>query len=171
MAESLIVVLGAPNEADGRLSALAQARGQYAAKRYQQLKAYGPVKVLCTGGFGEHFNVSTQPHGELQKQHMQQLGVAESDFLTVISSRFTFEDASLSLQPIKSLNIPRFEVVTSGFHLIRVRFIFDNLFVDHCITYHGAPSPVSIQEYARLLAHEKAVMPRERENVRSYFRA
>ncbi|MEO2279018.1 YdcF family protein [Pseudoalteromonas pernae] len=165
---AVIIVLGAPNEDDGTLSPIAAERGNLAAHLYQQLKSSKHCKVLCTGGMGEHFNRSSLPHWQWQQDHLRTLGVDQSDFLAGISSRFTFEDATLARDEIDVDTVQTLHIVTSGFHLARVAFIFDALFDDVQRVYHGAKVPVTVDEYAHLLAHERAVMKREHANVRKY---
>ncbi|MBB1303829.1 hypothetical protein H5183_21260 [Pseudoalteromonas sp. SR44-8] len=53
--KTALIVLGGPNNNDGSLSVIAKSRCQRA---YQIYQANHSVKVLCTGGFGAHFNTT-----------------------------------------------------------------------------------------------------------------
>ncbi len=58
----LLVVLGSPNDDDGRLSPRAVERLRGALREH---RARPDLPILLTGGFGEHFNRSSpRPHAE-----------------------------------------------------------------------------------------------------------
>ncbi|TLX51046.1 YdcF family protein [Pseudoalteromonas ruthenica] len=165
---AVVVVLGAPNDRFGQLSDIARARGEYAAKLYHRLSSQGQTHVLCTGGFGEHFNQSPWPHSALQQQHLITQGVERKALLAPTMSRFTFEDALLSQPVLASHAKARLHIVTSGFHLARVASIFDALYSQYRRTYHGCKTPVSASQYQALLVHERKVMARELCNIAAW---
>lgn len=165
---SIVVVLGAPNDDSGALSALAQQRGMLAARLYHQLVTRQACQILCTGGFGAHFNCSSTAHWQIQQRHLTTLGVKPEHLLVGVDSRFTFEDAALSKEKLNGFPLPDLHIVTSGFHLSRAALIFDSLFSQHSRTYHGAITPVSCEQYQQLLAHEHSVRNREYANIKAY---
>ncbi|MBV7314466.1 YdcF family protein [Shewanella sp. NIFS-20-20] len=170
---SLIVQLGAPNAPDGRLSAIAQSRCELSWHCWQQDCRQ---TLVCTGGFGEHFNQSPRPHGEWVKAALMAKGIPADQFLPCILSRFTFEDASLCVNALQTLSIDTLTIVTSDFHLPRVRLIFDALLLHrppplfHAsqLVYMAAPTPLPPADISQLIAHEQAVMAREQQNISDY---
>lgn len=62
---TVIIVLGAPNSSDGRLSVIAKSRYDQA---YQTYLHNPKAKILCTGGFGAHFNTTDCAHERYTKQ-------------------------------------------------------------------------------------------------------
>jgi hypothetical protein len=51
-----IVVLGSPNDENGKLLPIAISRCEKAFSEYVRI---GECKILCTGGFGQHSNLTT----------------------------------------------------------------------------------------------------------------
>ncbi|MCL1039375.1 YdcF family protein [Shewanella submarina] len=169
--QTLIIQLGAPNNVDGSLPAIANSRCHATFSTWQQ---YADAHILCTGGFGSHFNQTDNPHWHWSQIELQRLGVPRRALLPGIDSRFTFEDASLTLSWLSTQE--RFTsdntqllIVTSDFHQPRVQLIFDALFNGWHKHYISAPTPVPETEYQRLHTHELSVMNRERDNIARYF--
>lgn len=159
-----IIVLGSPNYPDGRLSIIAKSRCDKAFDLYVQ---YPGSKVLCTGGFGEHFNISSFAHGELTKAYLVELGIPDTAFIDVAQSRFTFEDATLS-QPILAVNhIKKATIVSSEFHIKRVEYVFSNLISNIELKYLAATTPLDQAELEGLYQHEEKAMIREKQTIAS----
>ena len=68
MRKSVIIVLGAPNDSEGNLSAIAIERCQQALIEYAQNPG---AKILPTGGWGEHFNTTDKPHSHYLRQYLK----------------------------------------------------------------------------------------------------
>lgn len=166
--QSAIIVLGAPNDQYGHLSDISMSRCDTA---FAELKNKVEAKVICTGGFGEHFNQTQFPHARYCKQYLMNKGVDEKRFLELVESRFTFEDATLSLPVLKLHKIQTATVITSDFHMERVRLIFDGVFSltspQITLNYCAAPTPVSEQVLSELKAHERKAIEREKRNLAS----
>ena len=64
--KNVIIILGSPNSQKGRLSKIAIGRAR------KCLEIFNPEKdmILCTGGFGVHFNTSEKPHADYLKQYL-----------------------------------------------------------------------------------------------------
>lgn len=163
-----IVILGSPNDRNGQLSAIALSRCE---KAIAVLEDNPTAKIICTGGFGEHFNQTQWPHARYCKQYLMGHGVPECRFLTLVESRFTFEDAILTLPVLKRHQISSIEIITSDFHMNRVQYIFDSIFSDLAVSYSIAHSEMDHTELTALIEHEKRVMQREEANVVNYFRS
>ncbi|MEZ4731490.1 MAG: ElyC/SanA/YdcF family protein [Caldilineaceae bacterium] len=84
----LIVILGSPNDDQGKLSAMAQGRVALGCQWYQARRAAG-WKLLLTGGFGEHFNRTTHPHAYYLQQWLLAQGVPPQEILEFVLSHHT----------------------------------------------------------------------------------
>jgi len=150
--ELLIIVLGSPNSDAGELSSIATSRLDRAAE-IQQNNAN--AKILLTGGFGEHFNRTKTPHAEYARQHL--LKKIEKDFIlksTALSAN-TIEDAVKSKPIVDLYNPLKLMVVSSEFHLARVRFIFDCVFYPREIIYLTAKNNLAPAELQKIIQHEE----------------
>ena len=155
MVAGLIVILGAPNDDDGQLSAMAQGRVALGYQCYRERQAAG-WRLLLTGGFGEHFNRTSLPHAAYLQRWLLAQGVPADDIVEFALSRHTGEDARLAQLIVERLSVRHLLVVTSDFHLVRAEWIFRTAFPTYRLEFVGAPylptcSPV---EQERLVAHE-----------------
>jgi uncharacterized SAM-binding protein YcdF (DUF218 family) len=157
-----IVLLGGPNSALGELSEIVKSRCQTA---FEYHRNYPELKILCTGGFGVHFNVTEQAHADYVKAYLKELGVADNQFLPIAESRYTLEDALLTKPILKQAAISEIVLITSSFHMKRAQYIFKRLCPELSLECIEAPTPVSEQESERLLAHEVKALKREAENI------
>ena len=165
--QTLIIQLGAPNNVDGSLPDIAGSRCHATLNIWQQ---YPDAAILCTGGYGAHFNQTDKPHWYWAQRELLRLGAPASALINGIDSRFTFEDASLTLtwlatQSRLTASNTRLVIVTSDFHQPRVQLIFNALFSHWQKSYVSAPTPLPVQECQRLRDHELSVMDRERDNI------
>lgn len=119
--DGAIVILGAPNDDQGTLSQIAISRCDIALTEWNKHSA---LKLICTGGIGEHFNTTSTAHAYYLKQYLMNKGVPETSFLALVESRFTFEDALLSKSVIDDNGITSVILVTSEFHLPRAKLVF-----------------------------------------------
>lgn len=165
--KTAIVVLGAPNKPDGRLSVIAKARCD---KAYAVFRDHQHVSLLCTGGFGS-FNKSAYPHGELTKRYLVKQGIPVSRFLAHAPSRFTFEDATLAQPILDRAEIKKVLLVSSEFHIERVHYVFRHIMPLMEFECVPAVTPLPAEELALLRAHEQQAMLREEQNILSYKKA
>ncbi|WP_286235832.1 YdcF family protein [Thalassotalea sediminis] len=161
----VIIILGAPNDAQGSLSLIAKARCDKALEVYQQ---NSHQYILCTGGFGAHFNVTSLPHAHYTQKYLEQHGVEKERFLTPALSRFTFEDCTLSQAILIQHQIMSATLVTSDFHMERAKLIFSELLPNISFNFVSAITPLPKQELDALIAHEKVAIVREKENIAQY---
>ena len=68
---SAIIVLGAPNDEEGNLLHIAKSRCDQAYYEFQKRSKH---MVLCTGGFGEHFNKTIHPHAKFAQEYLKTKG-------------------------------------------------------------------------------------------------
>jgi hypothetical protein len=128
----VIVLLGSPNSEDGRLYSVARERCQRALEEYRRRPG---ARILPTGGFGAHFNVSDRPHAWHLEQWLLAHGVPGEDVLAFAESRNTIEDALLSYPIVRRSGARRAVVVTSDYHAARARYIFGCVFCDIVLEY------------------------------------
>ncbi len=161
---NFILVLGAPNDDQGQLLQVARARCDTAYSHYLTDPAQ---KILCTGGFGPGFNRTETLHAAYAKAYLVAKGVPASSIVGLVPSRFTIEDATLSWQMLLEMGLPieRVTVITSDFHLPRVRMIFTHVFVGIDLKFVGVETGVDATELARLIAHEEVALERDRMNM------
>jgi uncharacterized SAM-binding protein YcdF (DUF218 family) len=147
----IVVVLGADNDDQGRLSATAIERAEGGRAEFGQRPG---AKLLLTGGFGA-FNRTTTPHAVYLAAYLKTRRVDPSVFLPFILSGHTVEDAVLSRRGLAETPFENLVVVTSAFHLARTRLIFEHFFAPGRLQFVATPDRVSAGRLARLQAHEQ----------------
>lgn len=157
-----IILLGGPNNAQGELSEIVKSRCQ---TTFEYHLNYPELKILCTGGFGAHFNVTEHAHADYVIAYLKALGVPDTQFLPIAESRFTLEDALLTKPILKQAAISEVVLITSSFHMKRAKYIFNRLCPEFLLECVEAPTPVCEYELEKLLAHEVRALQREAENI------
>lgn len=153
MKKEVLIVLGSPNSPLGVLSDISKNRLEYCKTIFKE----GNL-VLCTGGFGEQFNTSNRAHAIYAKEYLISKGLSEKDFLDVVLSSNTVDDA-VKIKPIISkLENIKLIIITSDYHINRVKLIFDEILSDFKIKYIGVESNFKKEIFNSLVQHEdKAV--------------
>jgi uncharacterized SAM-binding protein YcdF (DUF218 family) len=149
----IIIVLGAPNDGEGRLLAAAEGRAEAAVREYW---ANPHCRVLLTGGFGEHFNVTPKAHYTYLANYLSSHGVPESAFIGKLATANTREDADMSAVFLSEWAPPlELRVITSDFHIARSRLLFERAFGGRAqLTMIPAPARLPRQELCLALRHE-----------------
>lgn len=148
----LILALGAPNDKDGNLSTIAQDR----LNAVLHILRFNPdYQVLNTGGRGKHFNDTGLPHHYYSRRYLEARGVPAAAFAPTVDSASTLEDFSLSAPLIRAWQPSVLVVVSSDFHMERVKIIQKRLLDYPVVLFWGAASTVPAAELAALQAHEK----------------
>ncbi len=159
----MVVVLGAPNDASGELGPVASRRVQLAADLARRDDS---VLLLPTGGFGEHFNVSSAPHWQHITRALVAAGVAPARVLAGVDSRNTAEDAELACAEVQRMAPRRTVVVTSEFHRERAALLFGraaiSLGLGPTLRMETTSAPVDEGTMAELVAHERGALRRLR---------
>lgn len=160
----LIVVLGSPNDAEGRLSEMGLGRIGLGKQLYFE-RAHEGWRLLLTGGFGAHFNITSLPHAHYARTELLRQGVPADAIVAMAESCNTVDDALKTRPIVERLAVRNLCVVSSDFHLPRVQFVFGEVFPDHTLTFAGAAylETRPPEERERLLAHEA----RELESLRT----
>jgi uncharacterized SAM-binding protein YcdF (DUF218 family) len=161
---SVIIVLGSPNDDNGNLLPIAISRCEKALLEYNRIDE---CKILCTGGFGQHFNVTTLPHGEYVQNYLIDKGVPHSSFLEIALSSFTLEDATLAEPILVNHGITHIVLVTSEFHMERAKLVFNHVLPNFSFDYAEAETLVSAVELQRLREHEEKAIKRDLLNIKN----
>ena len=150
----VIVVLGSPNFPDGALGPIALDR------LLGCLSIFDPTqhKILCTGGFGAHFNTSPIAHANYLKNYLIEQGVPSTAFLPLALSSNTVEDAVMSLSILKNHEYKDLLIITSEYHLARVKFIFTQILKDFYLNYQAVTHHSMDDFLEPLIQHEKLAM-------------
>jgi len=163
----VIIVLGSPNDDEGNLSDMAISRCEQVVIEFDKNPNY---KILCTGSFGEHFNKTEIPHAQYVKEHIQACGIPNSVFLDFTLSRFTFEDATLSIPAFEKHQVKEAILVTSDFHMNRAKLLFTTIFPSVRFTFSASNTACNDAELQRLASHELMAVEREKRNLAQYFK-
>ena len=123
----LIVLFGQENDADGKLRAPAAARVAKAAEVWKEMSPGSEVVILPTGAFGQHFNLSGEPHHHYLTRELIRLGVPSVNILPGVASSNTEQDATEAWYRFKSGGFHKLVAVTSDYHAMRVALILGRL--------------------------------------------
>ncbi len=150
--KQIVLTLGAPNDEQGNLSPMAVDRLECTLGLYLHNDG---VKILCTGGFGESFNTTNHPHAYYSKRFLIERGVRESDFLEFALTTNTVEDFRMSKPIIERERPDLLLIVTSDFHMERVKLLHGLILNYPHVVFIPAKSSLSGEELAPLVLHEK----------------
>jgi uncharacterized SAM-binding protein YcdF (DUF218 family) len=159
MNNEILIVLGAPNDPSGNLSKIAIDRLDACFNLYEKNK-----RILCTGGWGQQFNTSEEAHATYAKRYLIEKGVSENDFLELALSSNTVEDAAKVKEIISNLEHPQLTVITSAYHVDRVKLIFRQVLKNYDIHYVGVKSDLPEEQLNILIKHEKKAIQSIRKN-------
>jgi len=159
METEVLVVLGSPNSPTGELSDISKSRLDCCRSLFTKGQ-----RVLCTGGWGAHFNTSDKPHAFYTKEYLLENGLSEEDFLEFALSKNTVDDA-VQIKPILSnLENVKLSIISSDYHLERVKLIFNTILENYPIEFIGAKSKLSQEELRNLAYHEEQAIQSIKEN-------
>ena len=150
----VIVVLGSPNFPDGTLGPIALDRLQGCLSIFNPQKH----KILCTGGFGTHFNTSPIAHANYLKDFLIQKGVPSTAFLSLALSSNTVEDAVMSKSILIKTEFKDLVIITSEYHVARVKFIFTEILKDFNLNFNAVTHHSIDDVLEPLIQHEKMAM-------------
>ena len=150
MKERIIIILGSPNDPDGMLSETAKSRLELCLEVYKEND-----RIICTGGWGAHFNTSERPHSFYAEKYLKEKGVPFSCFLNPVLSSNTVEDAVMAKKILSKHQQPELIVLTSDFHVQRAELIFKEILKEYDITFLGAKNRLSTKQLEKVTEHEK----------------
>ncbi|MGZ3873428.1 MAG: YdcF family protein [Mucilaginibacter sp.] len=150
MKKEIIIILGSPNSDSGELGAVAKSRLDHCLHIYTK-----SMFVLCTGGWGKHFNTTRIAHAVYAKNYLIERGIPGDAFLPGALSENSVDDAVKVKEVISEIPDPTLTVITSDFHLERVRLIFTKILNDHSCSFVGVPAALSVDELQIVTRHEQ----------------
>lgn len=151
----IIILLGASNGVNGELSQMAIDRLKCA---YSIYTCNSDTKILCTGGFGKHFNTTNIPHAEYLKQWLLSKGVSDKNFLPFVISSNTNEDIRGLNDAIKYASAYLLIVITSDFHMKRTKMLYETLVhYDNVIFVPAISSLTEDELHSRIIHEEQAI--------------
>jgi uncharacterized SAM-binding protein YcdF (DUF218 family) len=148
--KDVLVVLGSPNSNNGELESIAKNRLDYCSSIYKR-----GMFVLCTGGWGEHFNTTETAHAVYARNYLIRRGIPADAFLKDALSNNSVDDAVKVKQIILAMKNIRLIVITSDFHVERIRLIFTEILSDYLSSFIGVTSILNQDEFNRLVKHEQ----------------
>jgi uncharacterized SAM-binding protein YcdF (DUF218 family) len=131
-AADVIVVLGAA-QYNGRPSKILKARLDHVLQLYK--KGYSKA-VITTGGYGPDPNYS---EAQVSTKYLTEHGVDAEHIITEQASLTTRDSISAAADMMKSKSWTTVVVVSDGFHLYRLKEMFD----DAGIVAYASPAPAS----------------------------
>lgn len=159
--QGIIIVLGSFNDEKGNINYVAKSRLNLGIKKLKEKNNY---KLLLTGGFGKHFNTTDKPHAYYARQHCLKNGINEKTILELVESANTVEDAYLSKTIIDKYKPKEIIIVSSDFHLPRVKYVFNKVFPSEKINYIGSQDGIPEKLLKDLIDHEEEALKRLKKN-------
>jgi uncharacterized SAM-binding protein YcdF (DUF218 family) len=152
-----IVVLGNTNDENGVLAAIPRERCEQAVIEFRKRPG---AKVITTGGWGSHFNLTAKPHAAYTRAYLQTLGIPGDAFVESAESGNTVEDATLCRPIVARHGFRRLIVVTSDFHLERARFLFTREFPELTLEFVASRTNLPPEKLQPLIEHEQRALAR-----------
>lgn len=159
MKSHILVTLGAPNSSEGVLSTISKTRLDYCKEIFKK----GQL-ILCTGGWGPHFNIASKSHAEFCKEYLLNKGLSKDDFTEIALSKNTVDDAVKIKAILSKFDQVKLTVITSQFHVERVELIFNEILANYEIHFKGVVSGLKTKEIAALKQHEKQAIAKIKQN-------
>ena len=159
MEKEVLVVLGSPNSPSGELSDISKSRLDCCRKMFTK----GQL-ILCTGGWGPHFNISDKPHAYYGKEYLMGNGLSEKDFLEIALSENTVDDAVKLKSILPDHRNVKLIVITSDYHLERARLIFNEILDKYEMNFVGVESNMEEEKLHQLIEHEKKAINSIKQN-------
>lgn len=141
--KDLIIILGNKNSSEGVLSECIKMRATCAIDLF---KKHPSASIITTGSFGDGFNTTHVPHGLIVNEFLKQNGVDAKAIVGHTHSTNTIEDAlAIRRFLIGHPNYKRLQIVTSPFHMQRVKFIFSRIFQFHELVFAESSQPKEME--------------------------
>lgn len=151
----LLIILGAPNDHLGNLSQIAEDR---LACAYNFYNANNDFKLVCTGGFGQHFNTTDKPHFYYAQKYLIDRGVPADAFLNGAPSSNTIEDFKMTRDLVLTVPPDIVAIITSDFHLSRARFLYNKIINYPRVVFIPAHSSLPEAQLLPLWEHESRAL-------------
>lgn len=134
----ILVVFGAPNSPGGELLSVAKSRADLCIRLAREMNQ---SKIVLTGGFGDHFNVSKNPHWQYVESYITKNGIDPARITGRLNTENTYSDIE-QLQTFLSEKkyYGPLILITSEFHTARVSLLSSRL-LRHPFCIFGARTP------------------------------
>ena len=149
--KGIIIILGSLNDEQGSLPELATSKIAVGIKAYKKHSGY---RILCTGGFGDHFNRAEKSHAYYVSEYLVQKGIPREDILEFAESSNTIEDATLAKTVVDKYKVKNLIIVSWDFHMKRVRYIFKRVFRGYKIEFSQSETRLPEDLLRKRLGHE-----------------
>lgn len=167
--ESVVIILGAANDADGALTSSALARLDRGIREY--VRRPGSL-IMPTGGYGDHFNTTAKPHAAYAREYLLARGIPPDRILPCVESSNTVEDAFLSAKALAGSaagetageTAGAIVIVTSDYHVPRAEFLFGIAFAGKALTVCAAEDRLDPSERRIREEHERRALEALRAN-------
>lgn len=159
MKRRILIVLGAPNSPKGILSSIARNRLDLCFEIFKKNDL-----ILCTGGWGKHFNTSVNSHSYYAKEYLKDKGIPKYSFLEDALSSNTVDDAVKTKKIISKYDNPKLIVITSDFHIKRVKLIFNEIFHGKNINFIKSKNCLPKNQLLKIIEHETKSINSIKEN-------
>ena len=150
MLQKVYIVLGAENSDKGVLGAISKNRLDVCSGLYKE----GDL-VLCTGGWGAQFNTTKIAHAFYAQEYLLKRGILKPDLLKPTLSSNTVDDAVKLKEVLENLKKCDLILITSDFHMERVKLIFNEILKKYTISFVEAKNTLNVDELQMYENHEK----------------
>lgn len=158
--KKVLIVLGSPNSEKGELGRIALDRLNYCQSIFDSKEHL----ILCTGGFGPHFNTTSMPHAHYAIEYLINNGIKRASFMDIALSSHTVDDAVKVKEVLRDFLYP-VKIITSFYHLERTKIIFDIILPNLEKEYFGVAHPdLTKNEENTLVQHESKAIAKIKEN-------
>jgi DUF218 domain len=157
--DGLLIIIADTNTYEGCLSPIAIDRLLGASKF---LKNNPTFHVLCTGGFGSHFNTSEYPHAQYLQSFLVEESIPHHRFVEFSLGENIIEDVQLCQRIINRYEPDMVAVITSDFQVERIRFTFQKYCNYQYFFFLEVKSNLYEEEMERLFRLEQQALNRLR---------
>ena len=151
----VLIILAHAVDKKGKLSLIAKERLEKGLEVFHKLNI---DKIQLTGGTGINFNQTKKPFYYYSKKYLVSKGINKEIFFPGVDSQNTVKDAIFSRRNIDNENTVI--VVTSDYHMKRVKFIFKKVFKRYKIKFYSSKTKIDKEQLKKLKEHEKLALKR-----------
>lgn len=151
--QRILITLGGINQPNGALSLMVQSRLDACAQLFRQNDL-----IVNTGGWGDHFNTAEQPHAYFARKYLMTKGIPSKAFLDPALSSNTVDDAKKIQELLIERQVQPLIIISSDFHIPRVRFIFESLIPENPKSYYGAKAQLTEGALRIKIEHEQKAL-------------
>lgn len=147
-------MLGAPNDDQGNLGPISRGRADRLVELSQQLD--GKIEVFVTGGFGDHFNRSPEPHYIHVKRYLTKRGMSSTYWRMGLDTGNTVGDFWEIRNHLVSRQHGKNFIITSEYHIARAKYVASCLLggEEHIVDFVASGTQVCTAEMDELIRHE-----------------